>query len=293
MDRDHACRARRRRARPSSPSTTARTSASSRTQTPTTSLAAATSRGESARARAGGDELVDGGRARDRRRWSRARRRTSRRAIGWPMLPRPTKPARSVMAADLTFNLPCMQYVNGAKRRGGERPAMLEYDPYAYEIHEDPVPDLRRAARRGAGLPQRAPRLLGAVAARRRARRLPGLAALLEPQRRLARSRRRRIRGRHATMSFLAMDPPRHTRMRALVSRGFTPRRVAELEPRIRELARQHLDRFVGAGPLRLHPRLRRQAPDGRDQRDARRARGRPRPAARAGPTPSCTARRA
>lgn len=42
-------------------------------------------------------------------------------------------------------------------------------------------------------------------------------------------------------MSFLAMDPPRHTRMRALVSRGFTPRRVQDLEPRVRELARKHL----------------------------------------------------
>jgi cytochrome P450 len=46
----------------------------------------------------------------------------------------------------------------------------------------------------------------------------------------------------HRTMSFLALDPPRHTRMRALVSRGFTPRRVGELEQRTRELARQHLD---------------------------------------------------
>jgi cytochrome P450 len=43
------------------------------------------------------------------------------------------------------------------------------------------------------------------------------------------------------TMSFLAMDPPRHTRMRALVSRGFTPRRVQDLEPRVRELTRKHL----------------------------------------------------
>jgi cytochrome P450 len=43
------------------------------------------------------------------------------------------------------------------------------------------------------------------------------------------------------TASFLAMDPPRHTRMRALVSRGFTPRRVQDLEPRIRELAGKHL----------------------------------------------------
>ena len=45
----------------------------------------------------------------------------------------------------------------------------------------------------------------------------------------------------HRIMSFLALDPPRHGRMRALVSRGFTPRRVAELQPRIRELTRLHL----------------------------------------------------
>ncbi len=42
-------------------------------------------------------------------------------------------------------------------------------------------------------------------------------------------------------MSFLAMDPPRHTRMRRLVSAGFTARRVIGLEQRIRELARKHL----------------------------------------------------
>jgi hypothetical protein len=49
-------------------------------------------------------------------------------------------------------------------------------------------------------------------------------------------------------MSFLAMDPPEHTRFRALVARGFTPRRVAALEPRIREIAVTHLDALVGAG---------------------------------------------
>ncbi|MCB1285301.1 MAG: cytochrome P450 [Microthrixaceae bacterium] len=50
--------------------------------------------------------------------------------------------------------------------------------------------------------------------------------------------------GPHAykTMSFLAMDPPRHTRMRALVARGFTPRRVVELEGQIREIAIDYLD---------------------------------------------------
>jgi cytochrome P450 len=45
----------------------------------------------------------------------------------------------------------------------------------------------------------------------------------------------------HKTMSFLALDPPRHTRMRALVAKGFTPRRVGQLEQHISELSRQRL----------------------------------------------------
>ncbi|HEY8478727.1 MAG TPA: cytochrome P450 [Spirillospora sp.] len=46
----------------------------------------------------------------------------------------------------------------------------------------------------------------------------------------------------HKTMSFLALDPPRHTRMRALVSKGFTPRRVRELGDGVRELTLRHLE---------------------------------------------------
>lgn len=52
----------------------------------------------------------------------------------------------------------------------------------------------------------------------------------------------------HKVMSFLAMDSPRHARMRSLVSKGFTPRRVRELEPRIAELTRQHLDPALERG---------------------------------------------
>jgi cytochrome P450 len=37
---------------------------------------------------------------------------------------------------------------------------------------------------------------------------------------------------------LLFMDPPRHTKLRAIISRAFTPRSIAALEPRIRELAR-------------------------------------------------------
>ena len=52
----------------------------------------------------------------------------------------------------------------------------------------------------------------------------------------------------HRTSSFIAMDPPRHGRMRGLVSRAFTPRRVEQLEPDIRALARAHLDRALDGG---------------------------------------------
>jgi cytochrome P450 len=43
-------------------------------------------------------------------------------------------------------------------------------------------------------------------------------------------------------------DPPEHTRLRKLVSRSFSPRRIGELEPRIRSICRQYLD------PLRDSP---------------------------------------
>lgn len=46
----------------------------------------------------------------------------------------------------------------------------------------------------------------------------------------------------HLVMSFLGMDPPEQTRLRKLVSRGFTPKRVADLEPRITEISRHYLD---------------------------------------------------
>src|SRR5215469_13665473 len=49
-------------------------------------------------------------------------------------------------------------------------------------------------------------------------------------------------------ISFLGMDPPQHTRMRGLISRAFTPRRVAALEPRIREMAGKYLETAVERG---------------------------------------------
>src|ERR1700734_2953021 len=44
----------------------------------------------------------------------------------------------------------------------------------------------------------------------------------------------------HRTMSFLALDPPKHTRMRSLVGKGCTPSKVNAMDERIRQITLQH-----------------------------------------------------
>lgn len=44
--------------------------------------------------------------------------------------------------------------------------------------------------------------------------------------------------------SFLLMDPPDHTRLRALVSRAFTPRMVERLRPRVEAIAAQLIEKL-------------------------------------------------
>lgn len=118
---------------------------------------------------------------------------------------------------------------------------VLDYDPYAYAIHEDPYPTyawlraeapLYRHPTHGFWALSRHRDVIEAFRDSETFSSAHGVS--LDPA----------ASGPHAhrTMSFLAMDPPMHGRMRGLVSRGFTPRRVAELEPRIRELAIEHLD---------------------------------------------------
>ncbi|HEX5752115.1 MAG TPA: cytochrome P450 [Archangium sp.] len=51
-------------------------------------------------------------------------------------------------------------------------------------------------------------------------------------------------------------DPPAHTRLRGLVSRAFTPRRMASMEPRIRQIAHELVDAFIQQGQADLVWRL-------------------------------------
>jgi cytochrome P450 len=124
---------------------------------------------------------------------------------------------------------------------------VAEFDPYAYEVHEDPYP-FYRALRDEA--PAYRNEALGFWALSRHADVLAAFKDVETFSNRCGVSLDRDAfhEGADATMSFLALDPPRHTRMRALVSRGFTPRRVAELEPRIRAIAALHLGAVAGQG---------------------------------------------
>jgi len=51
---------------------------------------------------------------------------------------------------------------------------------------------------------------------------------------------------------FVFTDPPAHSKLRALISRAFTPRMVADLEPLIRNLSCRLLDRIMDRGEIDL-----------------------------------------
>lgn len=121
------------------------------------------------------------------------------------------------------------------------------FDPYDYAIHEDPYPTY-------AALRDHAPAYFNARhgfwalsrhadvgAAFRDADRFSSADGVsLDPA----------ATGPQASrvMSFLAMDQPRHGQMRRLVSKGFTPRRVLDLEPRVRAITDDHLAGALAAG---------------------------------------------
>jgi len=120
----------------------------------------------------------------------------------------------------------------------------VAYNPYDYQIHEDPYPTYAR-------LRDEAPLYhneeQGFWALSRYEDVVSGFRNPTQLSNRFGVSLDPAAYGpdAHRAMSFLAMDPPRHTRMRALVSKGFTPRRVADMEERIREIATGHLDAIL------------------------------------------------
>ena len=117
----------------------------------------------------------------------------------------------------------------------------LVLDPYDYHFHEDPYPYFKR-------LRDEAPLYrndeLNFWALTRHADVHNGFRNSTALSNRLGVSLDpiSRTPEAYRTMSFLAMDDPAHLRLRTLVSKGFTPRRIRELESRVLELTRMHLD---------------------------------------------------
>jgi cytochrome P450 len=122
----------------------------------------------------------------------------------------------------------------------------LVLDPYDYDFHEDPYPYYRR-------LREEAPLYhndeLKFWALSRHSDVLQGFrnSTALSNSMGVSLDPISRSPEAYRIMSFLAMDDPGHLRLRTLVSKGFTPRRIRELEPRVTELAVQHLDSALQA----------------------------------------------
>ncbi len=119
--------------------------------------------------------------------------------------------------------------------------APVAFSPYDYAIHDDPYPTY---ARLRAEAPVYRHEDLDFWALSRHADVLSAFRDVETYSNSYGVSLDPAAFGPHAqrSMSFLAMDPPRHTRMRSLVGKGFTARTVAELEPRIREIAAGHIE---------------------------------------------------
>ena len=113
-------------------------------------------------------------------------------------------------------------------------PVSVLFDPYASETHEDPYP-IYRAMRDGAPAYVDEERGFWALS------RYTDVRAAIDDWHTFSSTGGITLeRGADAVEPMLIeMDPPRHTEMRALVSRSFTPRRVAEMEGPTRALARE------------------------------------------------------
>ena len=122
----------------------------------------------------------------------------------------------------------------------------MELNPFSYDFHEDPYPTYRwlrehaplyRNERMNFWALSRFDDVMGAFVDWQTYSSAEGI--ILE-----------RLDPKYLEMTpmMIFQDPPRHDRLRKLVSRAFTPRRVAELEPFVRDITVRLLEPLVAAG---------------------------------------------
>lgn len=122
----------------------------------------------------------------------------------------------------------------------------MDLNPFAYEFHEDPYPTYRWL-RDHAPLYRNANLSFWALS---RYRDVLGASLDWQTYSSAEGTTLERMDARlfEARPMIIFLDPPRHDRLRKLVSRAFTPRRIAELEPFIRATVTRLLDRLRADG---------------------------------------------
>ncbi|WP_067678016.1 cytochrome P450 [Nocardia miyunensis] len=127
----------------------------------------------------------------------------------------------------------------------------LQYSPYDFDVHDDPYPYYEQ-------LREQSPVFRNETDDFWALSRHADVLAALRDSDRFSSANGLRMEpafwGPQAErfFSFVAMDPPKHTRMRGLVVRAFTQHRVQSLEPRLREIARGLLEPLLERGSFDL-----------------------------------------
>lgn len=122
---------------------------------------------------------------------------------------------------------------------------MVEFNPYSWSFHEDPY-SIYRALREEAPAYYNPDLRFWALS--RHADVLEGFRRPMVFSNACGVALEAMSPDAHIVMSMLAIDPPRHDKLRGLVSKVFTPRRVKALEPHIRELTSGLIDDFIERG---------------------------------------------
>lgn len=120
----------------------------------------------------------------------------------------------------------------------------MEFDPFAEDVAADPYPHYARL-RRESPLYWSEQRHIWILT------RFDDVVALTRNTADFSSSRGRDYSGSDDRMLILT-DPPQHSQMRHLVSKVFTPRRVAEMEPRIQEITDELLSAALARGAFDL-----------------------------------------
>lgn len=123
----------------------------------------------------------------------------------------------------------------------------IPFDPYAYGFHEDPYPTYARL-RREAPVYYNSELDFWALARHADVRSAFRDSVNLSKAWGVSMDPASYGPDAHKSMSFLALDDPKHMRIRKLVSKGFTPRRVNDLSGRITALTHEHWSRCLDKG---------------------------------------------